>query len=307
MFIVIKVITIKVVLIFFVLPFPQISLSVDIEKDTLGAVSRLGKSDVVRAMSEVVTGKAYSLAIETNSTTPTYGSRKYGVEISKTENALGSNKVTGLDDKISTHLGIGTQIDGLGHIGTNFIHYNNTHMNKFYSKKGITLFGIEKIPPIVTRGILLDMAKYYGVKMVSAGTAFKKSDIDGALKAQGIQIESGDVVIFHSGWNLENVKDGKKWIASQPGLSEEGARYLAAKGIVAIGSDSPAVEVNPVEVDGKVFPVHQILLVEHGIYLLEALNTKEIAIDQVYKFMFILGVPKLSGSVQGIVNPIAIH
>lgn len=297
----------KVATMFFAYLFSLICLADEVSKDTLGAISSLGEGDVIRAMSKIIKGKTYSLAIETSSRTPAYNSRKYSIEVKKSKRPLGSNKITGLDDKVETHLGIGSQIDGLGHVGTNFFHYNNIHLSEFYSEEGITIFGVEKLPPIVTRGILLDMAKYYDFEIVPAGTAYNETDIQGALKSQDLEIEKGDVVIFHSGWSLKNIKDGKKWITSHPGLSEKGARYLASKGVVAVGADSPAVEVLPVEIEGKVFPVHQILLVENGIYILESLNTEELSVNEVDDFMFVLGVPKLSGSVQAIINPVAIY
>ncbi len=276
------------------------------ENDTLGAVNLLQSSDVIRAIKTVKSGKVYSLALETNSNTPAYGDRSYSVKVFKGSKATGTNKVTGLDDQVTMHLGIGTQIDGLGHIGSNFVHYNGVHLNEFYSENGLKKFGTSEIPPIVTRGILLDMTSWFGVDRVAEGTAYNVKEIEGVLEKQGLTIEKGDVVIFHSGWNSLLGQDNKRWLSAHPGPGEQGAKYLASKGIVAVGADSAALEVIPFEKEGKVFPVHQELLVNNGVYVLEAINTAELAADGVFEFMFVLGIPKLAGTVQAIIHPLAI-
>jgi kynurenine formamidase len=158
----------------------------------------------------------------------------------------------------------------------------------------------------VTRGVLLDMAGYLGTDLVKEGTAFNVAEIDGAAKKQGVEIRQGDVVIFHTGWVGLIGKDDKRYNAGEPGLGVEGAKYLVSKGVVAIGSDTWAVEVIPFE-SKNVFEVHQILLPMSGTYILENMNTAPLAADKAYEFLFVLGVPKITGAVQGIINPVAIR
>ena len=92
-----------------------------------------------------------------------------------------------------------------------------------------------------------------------------------------------------------------------PGLSISGAEYLARAGVVAIGGDTWGLEVLPSENTSQAFPVHQILLARHGVYILENMVTHLLADDGVHEFMFVLGVPKLEGAVQAIINPLAIR
>jgi kynurenine formamidase len=142
--------------------------------------------------------------------------------------------------------------------------------------------------------------------VVKEGTAFNVKEIDEAANKQGVEIRQGDVVIFHTGWVSLIGKDDKRYNAGEPGLGVEGAKYLVSKGVVAIGSDTWAVEVIPFE-SKNVFEVHQILLPMSGTYILENMNTDALAADKGYEFLFVLGVPKITGAVQGIVNPVAIR
>jgi kynurenine formamidase len=93
----------------------------------------------------------------------------------------------------------------------------------------------------------------------------------------------------------------------EPGLGISGAHYLAELGVVAVGADTWALEALPSEDPKRVFPVHGILLTKYGIYILENMVTHELAADGVDEFMFTLGVPKLEGAVQAIINPLAIR
>ena len=176
---------------------------------------------------------------------------------------------------------------------------------------GMKKLGADTVPPMVARGVLLDMAAHFGVDVVKEGTAFNQAEIDAVAKKQGVEIRQGDVVIFHTGWLSLIEKDPKRYGSVEPGLGREGARYLVSKGVVAVGADTWGLEVIPFEKkgagDGGVFEVHQILLPMSGTYILENINTAELAKDKAWEFMFVLGQNKYQGSVQSMINPIAIR
>ena len=205
------------------------------------------------------------------------------------------------------YVGTGTQIDGLGHIGADNVYYNCRKNSDFVQANGLTKLGIEKVPNFVTRGVLLDMAAHYGRDVVPEGTAFNRKEIDEVAAKQGIEIRKGDVVIFHTGWLSLVGKDDKRYISGEPGLGKEGAEYLASKEVVAVGADSWGLEAIPFEPGVGVFEVHQILIPRNGIYILENINTAELARDRGYEFMFVLGHSKITGGVQAIINPTAIR
>ena len=113
---------------------------------------------------------------------------------------------------------------------------------------GLTKLGIEKVPPIATRGVLLDMAGYFNTDIVKEGTAFNRAEIEGAMKRQGIKsIERGDVVLFHTGWTKLIGKDNKRYGSVEPGLGVGGARYLAERQVAMVGADTWGLEVVPFE------------------------------------------------------------
>ena len=159
---------------------------------------------------------------------------------------------------------------------------------------------------MVTRGVLLDMAAYFDKPILEPGTVFNSKQIKAAARAQKLSIESGDVVLFHTGWLNVADEDSERFMSGEPGIGVDGARYLARLGVVAVGSDTWGLEVLPTEDPAQAFPVHPELLAKNGVYILENMDTRELAADGAYEFLFVLGQPRFVGAVQALINPIAI-
>ena len=277
-------------------------------EDRIGALNNLSPKLVIETAKLITNGKVYSLAVETNEASHDNYSRFYRVKsYPMTPSEIGPNNFTGNESLIITNDGLGTTIDGFAHPGMGRRYYNGATEKEVLSANlsGVLLYGMESIPPIVSRGILLDMAKYYGVDMLSAGMEFNSSEIAGAAKAQGITINKGDVVIFHTGWLPKLWEDTPTYLNTQPGLGVDGARYLIDKEIALVGIDARTIEAHPANYK-EIAPVHQELITKNGIHIIEHVDTRALHRDKVSEFMFVLGIPKLRGAVQGIVNPIAI-
>ncbi len=279
--------------------------------DTLGAINHLSPAIVKKAAKLVKTGKTYSLGVNTGPTSPAYPPRSNSLPVLSpgdgTGATMGKNRATGNDDLLHTWMGIGSQIDGLGHMGIDHVYYNGNRAQDFVTPRGLTKLAIHELPPIVSRGVLLDMAAYYDANPVPAGTAFNSEEIKAAAKAQKIKIRRGDVVLFHTGWLNVMDSDPERFMAGEPGIGLVGAKYLASLDVVAVGSDSWSVEVLPGEDPDIIFPVHPELLAKNGIYILENMDTRALAADQAWEFLFVLGQPKFEGAVQAVINPIAIR
>lgn len=278
-----------------------------------GAANRITPASVTSAAGLVRTGRTYHLGIVMDAQTPAFSPRTLSLTVLQPQQwggaTLGSNDLTGNDDILHTWLGIGSQLDGLGHIGVRETFYTGRNRSDFAAVTGLTRFGIEKVPPLVARGVLLDMAAFYGTSPLPEGTAYTEHDIKAAARAQRVQLREGDVVLFHSGWLAlaeGDVEDRARFIAAEPGLGRSGARFLAKLGVVAVGADTWGVEVVPFEDPLQVFRVHQILLVMNGIYTLENMDTRDLVRDNVWEFMFVLGAARVRGAVQMMINPIAI-
>jgi kynurenine formamidase len=279
--------------------------------DQIGNLNYVTPEKTLAATKLVTKGKAYRLGIETNKNTPAYPPRTFSITVLQPDQvggaSIGPTKMTGNDDIIAGWVGVGSQLDGLGHVGIDHVYYNCFKGADFVKADGLRKLGVEQVPAIATRGILLDMAAHFGSDPVKEGTAFNRAEIEAVMKKQGISsIEKGDVVLFYTGWTKLIGKDNKRYNDGEPGLGLEGAKYLASLGVAMVGADTWALEVVPFEKNAGVFEVHQILLPLNGIYILENMNTEEMVKDKAWEFLFTLGPSRITGAVQAIINPIAI-
>ena len=185
------------------------------------------------------------------------------------------------DDVFQGWFGIGPQIDGLGHLGgPDGTYYNCNHASDFAGITGLTKLGIEKVPPIVARGIVLDMAGHFGVESMEAGQYFTVEDVEAVQEKQGTPVREGDVVLFHTGWtDAKLTAEPEVWVAAEPGQTEEVAQYMADKNVVAVGADTWGLDVVPSPDPARPFQGHVILLKENGIYILETMNTGPLVRD----------------------------
>ena len=169
-------------------------------EDTLGAINNLTPELVVKAARLVTTGKTYALGVETGPTSPAYPPRSYSMTVLQLSDGtgipIGSNRATGNDDLLNFWMGIGSQIDGLGHMGIDHVYYNGNHAADFVRTTGLEKLSVHLLPPIVSRGVLIDMTAHFGKEMLDAGTALNSREIKAAARAQGVSIESGDVVLL---------------------------------------------------------------------------------------------------------------
>ena len=280
--------------------------------DEIGNTNLITTESVLAASKLITTGKTYSLGITIDSTTPAFAPRGMMLQVVQPNQQQGRAafpNATYNDDIFQGWFGIGPQIDGLGHIGSpDGVYYNCNDAKDFAFITGLTKLGIEKVPPIVARGIVLDMAGHFGVDHMEAGQFFTVDDVKAVEKKQATPVQEGDVVLFHTGWTDAKLEsDPDTWGTAEPGQSEEVARYLASKNVVAVGADTWGVDVVPPPDANRPFQGHVILLQQNGIHILETMNTGPLVRDGAFEFMFVLGQAKVRGAVQMIINPIAIR
>ncbi len=290
--------------------------------DTLGAVNEISPELIVKAAKLVKTGKRYALGQVTSRETPAFGARTFELFViggDGSNGLIGDNEFGYFDDWVLAYMGVGSQIDGLGHASIGRRFYNGHTSDDFFHAGGLEPFGIDDIPPIVTRGVVLDIVGYLkekgspavmqkgGVDMLRGGTAINRAEIEGAAARQGVTLGKGDVVLLHTGYMKMADLDKAAYMKTVPGLGVDGAVYLASKNPVAVGCDTFATEVLPGEQKGIAFPVHQELITKRGIYILENMVTEELVKDQAWEFLFVLGQARLKGAVQMIINPVAIR
>ena len=201
----------------------------------------------------------------------------------------------------------GTHIDALCHQAEEHHLYGGREINsQLQTSTGFTELGVETIEPIVTHGILLDVAHTRGIERIVAGQPITHEDLEAAAKQQGVSIQSGDVVLVRTG-NGAIWQNAAEYLLAG-GMTGSAASWLAEKHVKAVGADNVAWdEVGVVDPDLHItLPGHLILLVRHGIYIIENLFLEELARDQRYEFEFVCLPLKMRGATGSPVRPIAI-
>jgi kynurenine formamidase len=280
--------------------------------DQKGAANNITPAKTLEAAKLIKRGKSIRMGIETNAKTPAFAPRTFSLTVvapgQEYGGTIGATKTSYHDDIINGWVGIGSQIDGLAHVGIDATYYNCNKGKDILTVAGLKKLGIENVPAIATRAVILDMVGLLNQKPVQEGTAFNRKQIEAALQREKISaIGTGDVVIFYTGWTQLIGEDDKRYGTVEPGLGMEGAHYLASLGVVAVGADSWAVEVLPPERPSDAFHVHQILLAMNGVYILENVDASEAVADGVYEGFFTLGPARVTGGVQSLINPVLVY
>lgn len=280
--------------------------------DELGGANYVTPERVLAAAQLIKQGQTHPLGIVVDSTTPAFPPRTLALQIVQ-PNQQGGQRLDSFgypasynDDIAQLWFGIGPQIDGLSHYGLDGLYYNCNDEEDFAGLTGVTKLGIENIPPLVGRGVLIDMAKHRDKDHLDGGESFNAEEIQAAAEAQGVEIREGDVVLFHTGW-IEHVleSDPATFGSTEPGITVDAAEYLASLNVMAVGADTWGLEaIPPAEGDGA-FYGHVVLLKDNGIYILENMNTARLADEEVSEFMFSLGHARVRGAVQMMINPVA--
>ncbi len=276
--------------------------------DQRGAANRITPAKVLEAKSLITSGTVYQLGRAYDAAMPLFGTRHFSLKIPQLFGPFGTNETTYHDEIVSGEIGqIGTQFDGLGHLGVGDIFYNGNHRHDFAQSDGLTKLGIENVGALVTRGVLVDVAAFKGVARLNGGYEITLADLRGTLQRQRTDVGAGDVVLVHTGWGSLWGVDNAAFNAQSPGVGLEAAQWLVDREVVLVGSDTWATEVVPNPNSELAFAVHQLLIPRNGIYIFENLLTEELARDRVYEFAFFFAPLKLKGATGSPGNPLAIR
>jgi kynurenine formamidase len=198
----------------------------------------------------------------------------------------------------------GTHFDALGHISLQGQVHGVGPIGPWQGYQGLRKGGIETVPPVVTRGVLLDIAGLEGAPCLSHDYEIGADALQRAVRAAKVSLQKGDAVLIRTGW-IQRFEDPQAFISHHegcPGLVEEGARWLVEQGASFVGADTVALEKTPT----SHLPVHGILLAQHGVHILEVLNLEELAQEREYQFLFIASPLKIRGGTASPVRPVAI-
>ncbi|HEY7417415.1 MAG TPA: cyclase family protein [Ktedonobacteraceae bacterium] len=201
----------------------------------------------------------------------------------------------------------GTHIDALSHQAEDLYLYGKKKVTaRLQTATGFTELGVETITPMLSRGVLLDVARYRGVEWIEADQPITRQDLEDVCQQQKVVLQQGDVVLVRTGSGAR-WKDPKGYLSSG-GVSADASQWLADQQVKAVGADNVAWDMLGVfDPDLHVsLPGHLILLVRHGIYIIENLFLEDLARDQVYEFLFVCLPLKMRGATGSPVRPIAV-
>ncbi len=207
---------------------------------------------------------------------------------------------------LGTH--VGTHIDALAHVSKDGVLHGGVDAAASQVGGRFASHGIETFTPRLARGVLLDVPGALGREAMDPGEEILPAHLDAALELAGVAPEEGDVLLVRSGW-------GRRWgegaayvglATGVPGVSEAGARWLAAHRPAAVGADSIALERLEPGKGHALLPAHGVLLVEHGINIIETMDLEVIAADAVRVFTLVLAPLPLVGATGSPVRPLAV-
>lgn len=161
-----------------------------------------------------------------------------------------------------------------------------------------------ELPPIVTRGVSLDIPGVLGVEQLAPSQPVGVAELEMACKQQGVRPDRGDVALVRTGTMLH--WPDTDLLPRGAGLSLEGAEWLASLGVVAVGADTAALEVDPSGRAGDPQPVHRTLIYERGVPILEWVYQEDLARDGVSEFLFVCLPLTVKGATGSLVRPLAI-
>jgi len=204
---------------------------------------------------------------------------------------------------------VGTHIDALAHVSQDGKLFGGTDAYEAGCGGGYEIHGVHTIAPMMCRGVLLDIPRALDIDACEAAYEITPADLDSAMTAQGVTLSRGDVVLIRSGWGRRFAEGTESYLGTKtgvPGVSADGATWLAKRGVIAAGADTIAFERLPAGSGHATLPAHRVLLVENGIFIIEALDLESIADDGVHEFTFILSPLNVKGATGAPVRPLAV-
>jgi kynurenine formamidase len=219
----------------------------------------------------------------------------------------GKNQINWITEIQTGTLQVGTQLDSLGHIQIGDRFYNGWRTEDVVESWGLNRFGMETLPPILTRGVLLNLTALKGVTQLAAGYVVTPQDLQQALARQKLTLNAGDAVLLHTGWGSLWGQDNAAFLSGEPGPGMAAIEWLYAQRIALLGTDTWSIGPVPGEDPERPFVVPQTMYVKLGFVGLENLATEVLVQRQVEEFMFTLTHAKTRGSTAAVIAPAAVY
>ena len=203
---------------------------------------------------------------------------------------------------------VGTHIDAVGHVSHDGLLHGGVEAACVQSNRGLGMLGIDTVDPIVGRGVLLDVAALHGVECLAPAHEVTGDELEGAERSAGVEVREGDSVLIRTGWSAhwDDPDLFRGQAGGAPGPGSEAARWLVERHVRLVGGETIAFEVIRPGAGHATLPVHRVLLVEAGIYIVEAMNLTELAAVGAVEFVLVVAPLKIVGGTGSPIRPIAL-
>ncbi|MBV6640306.1 MAG: cyclase family protein [Cyclobacteriaceae bacterium] len=287
-------------------------------EDEIGTLNMMTEATQLQVLSGISSGKVFDLSVDYFVGMPSFhalGDPGYQYWLTHTPhgtivdnpNGLGremNEKVSYTGDAISMYTHMGTHIDALNHFGLDGKIWNGYTPKEHLGDKGWKKTGAETIPPIIARGVLVDVQAALGT--LSANYRITAEDIQETLKKQNVSLQKGDVVLIRTG-QAKFYEDAGHYLDNYPGISLDAVKWMVEEQeIMLLGADNLSFEAFPPEREDNWVPVHTYLLAEKGVMFIEQMYLEELSSAKVYEFAFIAASLKLRGASGSPMRPLAI-
>lgn len=287
--------------------------------DTIGSLNELTPERVVAATRLVKSGTVVDLGRILDDDTPVFPGRYWHQTVDLSPlvtnqrrpdahgRGWGRNEINWITEIQAGTFQVGTQLDSIGHllIGNRF--YNGWQVTDVVEPWGLNRFGIESLPPIVGRGVLVDLAAAKGVAHLDKGYVITVADVEAALARQKTTLSAGDIVLLHTGWGGLWGKDNATFLSGEPGPGLALVAWLNDRHIAALGADSWSIGPVPVEDPERPFEVPQTMYVKYGMVGLENVATENLIGKDIFEFLFVTTHGRTRGSTAAVIAPAAIY
>ncbi len=299
---------------------PEVGISPWGAKDEIGRLNLMTPQSQAAIMARVNGAQAYDLAVEYFVGMPSWqaaGDPPYQMWMTHTPHGnviadpmkVGepmNQHVSYSGSAVSMYAHMGTHIDALNHFGLDGKIWNGFRADQHLGDRGWNVTGAEKLPPIIARGVMIDVAAAKGLEQLADNYRVTRSDLQQALAKQRVALEKGDVVLIRTG-RMRDYENAQAYMANPPGLSLDAAKFLVEEGgAMVVGADNLSFETFPSEVEGNYLPLHTYLLAMQGAPIIELVNLEGLARDRVYQFAFVGASLKLRGADAAPMRPIAL-
>ncbi len=288
-------------------------------EDEIGRLNQMTETSRAAILSRISGGTSYDLAVDYFIGMPSWqaaGDPHYRLWMTHTPRGTAVDDPLGVGGNVNAHVSYsgsaislythtGTHIDALSHFGIDGKIWNGFSADEHLGDRGWQRADAAALPPIIARGLLVDLPALFGVDRLEPGYRVTAVDIEAALERTGLTIQTGDIVLIRTGW-MQAFEDTDVYMGNAPGLGMDAARYLAASGAMVVGADNLSFEAFPSEIDGNYVPVHTFLLAQAGIPILEVVNLEGLSRDGVHEFAFLAAALRLRGADAAPMRPIAL-